>query len=166
MPKKFLLLLGLLALSGQASADPLAENLKGLKVTDICPMSGIVYIGDKKDIDLTNLLNETLKQQDSLFGTAFTAHRGLPECSQGAYIIVQTVSLSTGYIYSYDFELFAFEATRDIGFGLSNQTIYNASYYTMGTFGYSPNPESFRKVVIDMGKEFFQNFLLDWRKTH
>lgn len=162
--KKILLLAGL-ALAAQASADKNADNLVGLKVADVCPLSASFYIDGYEITSVSERLTKLLKDHDTLYGLNFMGSSNYSTCTQGAYIIIEGLELNDGsHVYTTSFRMYSKDGTTKTNSG--NPKIKLSTFYDMMNFGIVPTRARFEEKAAEAVKQLFQDFVLDWRKTH
>lgn len=150
---------------GQVGADRLPENLSSLKAADICPIGVYFYISDVRNTAIEARLKAILDKQDQLFGLGLISPLNIGICTHGSYMLVDVMNgPNNSYVYRYDFSIYSRNgSTKTIN---GNANIRLATVYGRGGFGYAPTLTRVEEAVTDAAEEVFQDFVLDWRKTH
>ena len=86
-------------------------------------------------------------------------------CSQGSYIVFDVLKTNQGnYIYAYELVVYSQKGSTK---GLKGEIkLDGLIFYDIGGFGMTANMESLKTKMDDSVKKLFQDFALDWRKTH
>ena len=162
--KKCTALLVMLMFSSHAYADKYPDNLKNFLVKDICPMSTYVYIdGLESKVD-SKRVDKIVNDLDVLFNTGFSNRSNYPYCTQGFYIIFEAaITSGNNYVYSYSLNIYSSSAITSKSEGKSEVKI--ARFTTLADLAFL-QLESLRNKMDAKFRDSFEQFVLDWRKTH
>jgi hypothetical protein len=167
MKKIFVLMLTLFWTN--ALADKIGGNLAGFALQDLCGSTNVsITIDNVEDKLLSSKLTQVAKDQDILFGSKFGEQRG---CKLHILLSISIMNVKSvagsvlGYAYSYSF----IAATMNGRIKVDNREInvLFPSIYDFSSMGVTGASRSdIESVLTDISKQSFQDFLLDWRKTH
>lgn len=159
-------LLSFLAISffGTANADATAENLRGLKTSDICPFTVYVYTDGVADSVETARLQKILDDQITLFGFDFSK-TFTSNCTIGAYASFQSTKLKdNSYIYTSEFVIFAFKGSIETEDRIAKVTA--VGLYDSSNYGLAVSLSQLKEFNSENLRKAFQSFGVDWRTTH
>lgn len=164
-----LVVLGALALCGHTLASKAPINLEDLKTQDICN-APIVYasLNEVAQPALGKKISDLIVRQDNLFGVGFFKDTG--DCSIFLKVSVTVLAIKSGtgdtLGYSFFHNFYLESVMTEIDLANSRKAIVlEPVLYNIGTLFISAE-NLLESNVLEKTEESFQDFIIDWRKTH
>ena len=159
-----------------AAADALPENLSRFAKEDVCGITAsTTTIDNVKDDEITIKVNQVINKENTLYGYPFyevDTNPDLKDCVVYFGYTIDSFTIGSEYIYSLRFTGFMtpiITNTVETGSGSQRKLSIKISYpeiYSIGAYGKVTGRENLIARLSDTAKQQFEDFLLDWRKSH
>lgn len=156
-------LISVLMLISTAYADKFPPNLKDLNASDICGnyFDAQVTIDGITDYDEMIILSRLLNDQNILSGKPFSSNH----CRIFLWFTSESNSAGSGS-YNYFDRIRLYALFGSVELEGRNTSVKAMNIYDINYFGRVDNKTDLIKIMTADAKSSFQEFLLDWRKTH